>query len=75
MAVNRPGRNGTYIHFHDETAGGVIVLEYDCGWSPNVFYSGSTIIIYAPYSWTYGHRYYITFDSGITNFRNSSLRH
>ena len=68
MAINRPEHNGTYVHFHDDTAGDVVVLEYDCGWSPNVIYSGSTILVYAPYSWVPGHRYYVTFDSGILLF-------
>ena len=40
------------------------VLSYDCGWSTKVTYSGSTIIIDAPYNWTFGHQYYVTFDSG-----------
>ena len=62
--VNRPGHNGTYVSFHDATLNGTIVVQYDCGWSPNVIYTGSTIIIYAPYTWTYGHQYYITLDSG-----------
>ena len=64
ILVNRPGRNGTYIHFVDATMNNTVVLSYDCGWSPNIIYSGNTIIIYAPYSWTYGHQYYVTFDSG-----------
>lgn len=66
VGVNRPGRNGTYVHFRDATLNGTIVLSFDCGWSPNVIYSGSTIIINtAPYNnWTYGHTYYVTFDSG-----------
>ena len=67
IGVNRPGRNGTYIHFHDATASNTVVLEYDCGWSPMVVYSGSTIIINAPYAWIYGHQYFITFDSGKMN--------
>ena len=65
MAVNRPGHNGTYVRFNDATANITNILSYDCGWSPNVIYSGSTIIIYAPYPWIYGHLYYITFDSGM----------
>jgi hypothetical protein len=65
VAVNRPGHNGTYISFHDATLNGTVVLQYDCGWSPNVIYSGDTIVIYAPYPWVPGHSYYITFDSGL----------
>ena len=64
MAVNRPGHNGTYVRFNDATLGGTTVLQYDCGWSPNVIYSGSTIIIKTNYTWTPGHNYYVTFDSG-----------
>ena len=66
VGVNRPGRNGTFVHFNDATLNGTRVLWYDCGWSPNVIYSGSTIIINtAPFIWTYGHHYYVTFDSGM----------
>ena len=64
VSVNRPGRNGTYIHFIDATMNDTEILAYDCGWSPNVTYSGSNLIIYARYPWVYGHQYYITFDSG-----------
>ena len=48
------------------------MLQYDCGWSPNVTYTGDTIIIYAPYSWIPGHQYYVTFDSG-TEFQIDSI--
>ena len=66
VGVNRPGRNGTFVHFNDATLNGTRVLSYDCGWSPNVIYSGSTIIIStAPFLWTHGHHYYVTFDSGM----------
>ena len=65
VGVNRPGRNGTYIKFLDATLNGTVVLQFDCGYSTNVIYSGSTIIINtAPFLWTYGHFYYVTFDSG-----------
>ncbi|CAF3101921.1 unnamed protein product [Rotaria sp. Silwood2] len=67
MLVNRPGHNGTYVSFHDATLNGTVVLSYDAGWSSNIIYSGSTIIIYAPYAWTPGHLYYITFDSGVSS--------
>jgi hypothetical protein len=63
--VNRPGHNGTYVSFNDATLNGTIVLQYDCGWSPNVNYIGSTIVVNAQYSWTPGHHYYVTFDSGL----------
>ena len=64
VGVNRPGRNGTYVRFMDATLNNTQVLAYDCGWSTMVTYSGSTIIIYAPFPWQPGHRYYVTFDSG-----------
>ncbi|CAF3354020.1 unnamed protein product [Rotaria sp. Silwood2] len=67
MLVNRPGHNGTYVSFHDATLNGTVVLSYDAGWSSNIIYSGSTIIIYAPYAWTPGHLYYITLDSGVSS--------
>ena len=74
MKVNRPGRNGTNIYFHDLTLGGTVALQYDCGWSPNVIYTGDTIIIYAPFSWVPGHVYYVTLDSGVYFLRfNSTL--
>jgi hypothetical protein len=65
VAVNRPGHNGTYIYFNDATLNGTVVLQYDCGWSPNIIYTGDTIIIYAPFAWVPGHLYYVTFDSGL----------
>jgi hypothetical protein len=65
VAVNRPGHNGTYISFNDATLNGTVVLSYDCGWSPNVIYSGDTVIIYAPFAWVPGHLYYVTLDSGL----------
>ena len=64
VGVYRPSRNGTYVSFIDATMNNTIVLQYDCGWSPNVMYSGDTIMIYAPYMWTPGHQYSVTFDSG-----------
>ena len=67
VRVNRPGRNGTYISFHDATLNGLIVLQYDCGWSPNVIYVGNTIIIQTSITWTPGHRYYVTLDSGASS--------
>jgi archaellum component FlaF (FlaF/FlaG flagellin family) len=37
----------------------------DCGWNPNVIYTGKTIVfgVLSP-PWIPGHSYYITFDSG-----------
>lgn len=64
IGLYRSWRNGTFIRFYDATMNGTAALEYDCGWSPNVIYLGSTININAPYPWTPGHQYYVTFDSG-----------
>ncbi len=63
VAVNLPNRNGTWIYFNDATLN-TVVLQYGCGWDPNVIYSADTIIIYAPYPWVPGDTYYVTFDSG-----------
>jgi len=45
----------------------LIVLQYDCGWSPNVTYVGNTIIIQTSITWTQSHRYYVTLDSGASS--------
>ena len=65
MSVNRPTRNGTFIHFKDSTTN-TIVLSYDCGWAPEVTYTGFTIIVRVPLPtpWIPGHNYYVMFDSG-----------
>ncbi|UJR07471.1 hypothetical protein I4U23_011760 [Adineta vaga] len=67
-SVNRPNRNGTYIYFWDSTLGGTLVQKYDCGWAPEVTYTGFTTIIRFPIApWTAGHFYYVTFDSGVAS--------
>ena len=65
MSVNRPTRNGTFIHFKDSTTN-TIVRSYDCGWAPEVTYTGFTIIVRIPLPtpWIPGHNYYVMFDSG-----------
>ncbi|CAF3566701.1 unnamed protein product [Rotaria sp. Silwood1] len=35
VAVNRLGRNGTWIYFNDATMDNTVVLKYDCGLSLN----------------------------------------
>ena len=65
ILVDRTSISGTYIDFNDATLNGTVVLQYDCSWSPNVIYSGSTVIIYAPFNWIPGHTYYITADTGL----------
>ena len=63
-SVNRPTRNGTFIHFKDATTN-TIVRSYDCGWAPEVQYTGFTVVIRFPSPpWVIGHSYYVMFDSG-----------
>ena len=64
LRVDRPNRNGTYIYFRDAATNGV-VQSYDCGWAPEVTYTGYTIVIRLPVApWIPGRSYYVTFDSG-----------
>ena len=71
-SVNRPNRNYTYIYFWDSTAGNTLVAKYDCGWQPEVTYTGFTTVVRFPTApWIVGHFYYVTFDSGMC----SSSRH
>ncbi|CAF3704333.1 unnamed protein product [Rotaria sp. Silwood1] len=66
-SVSRPTRNGTYIHFKDSTTN-TIVQSYDCGWQPEVTYTGFTIVIRFPTApWIVGHSYYVMFDSGVAS--------
>ncbi|CAF1325437.1 unnamed protein product [Adineta steineri] len=68
MAVYRPTLNGTYIYFTDATANNTLVQKFDCGWDPNVIYTGYTTIIRFPVApWIPGHFYYVTFDSGVAS--------
>nr|ACD54819.1 unknown [Adineta vaga] len=63
--VCRPSRNGTYIYFWDTITGGSLIQKFDCGWAPEVTYTGYTITIqFSVAPWITGHSYYITFDSG-----------
>ncbi|CAF3808683.1 unnamed protein product [Rotaria sordida] len=62
--VNRPNRNGTYIKIY-LLSNNTLVWQVDCGWSPLVIYTGTTVIFTVPNpSWTEGETYYILFDSG-----------
>lgn len=54
------------IYFRDATLGGTLVQQYDCGWSPEITYTGFTIVIRFPVApWIPGHFYYVTMDSGM----------
>ncbi|CAF3922512.1 unnamed protein product, partial [Adineta steineri] len=64
-AVNRPTLNNTFIYFTDAANTTTPVAKFDCGWDPNVIYTGYTTIIRFPVApWIPGHFYYVTFDTG-----------
>ncbi|CAF1155612.1 unnamed protein product [Adineta ricciae] len=66
ISVNRPTRNGTYIYFY--YANGTLVQKYDCGWEPEVTYTGYTIVIRFPVApWEAGAFYYVNMDSGVAS--------
>ncbi|CAF1566992.1 unnamed protein product, partial [Adineta steineri] len=65
-AVGRPSRNGTNVCFHLDTTN-ASVLCYDAGYSPNVIYTGYTIVIVTTLTWTPGQSYYVTMDSGFAS--------
>ena len=63
--VRRPNRNGTYIYFRD-AATNAVIQRYDCGWEPEVTYTGYTIVVRFPVApWVAGRSYYVTMDSGM----------
>ena len=65
ISVYRPTRNGTFIYFYDATANHSLVQAFDCGWAPEVTYTGYTIFVrFATAPWAPGHSYYVTFSSG-----------
>ena len=65
LRVDRPTRNGTFIYFRN-AATNAVVQQYDCGWAPEVTYTGFTIVIRFPVApWVPGQSYYVTFDSGM----------
>ncbi|CAF1288614.1 unnamed protein product [Adineta ricciae] len=66
ISVNRPTRNGTNIYFY--FANGTLVQKYDCGWEPEVTYTGFTIVIRFPVApWQPGAFYYVNMDSGVAS--------
>ncbi|CAF1049455.1 unnamed protein product [Adineta steineri] len=65
-AVGRPSLNGTNICFHLDTTN-ASVLCYDAGYSPNVIYTGYTIVIVTTITWTPGQSYYVTMDNGFAS--------
>ncbi|CAF1061879.1 unnamed protein product [Adineta steineri] len=67
-SVNRPTLNGTFIYFTDAANTTQPVAKFDCGWDPNVIYTGFTTIVRFPVApWIPGHFYYVTFDSGVAS--------
>lgn len=71
IKVDRPTRNGTNIHFKDTTTN-TLVQPFDCSWSPQVTYTGYTIVIRFPVAPSLsGHSYYVMLDNGM----NPSISH
>ncbi|CAF0825479.1 unnamed protein product [Adineta ricciae] len=65
--VGRPSRNGTNIYFKD-AANNVTVAQFDCGWAPEVTFTGyTTVIRFTNTSWKAGHFYYITMEGGVVS--------
>ena len=62
--VYHPNRNGTYIKIYlasDDS----LVWQADCGWSPLVIYTGTTVLFRVSNPpWIPGKTYYVLFDSG-----------
>jgi hypothetical protein len=68
ISVARPTSNGTYIYFTDSTIN-ITVATFDCGYAPEVTFTGYTIVIIFPVApWIPGHSYYVTFAYGIYKF-------
>ncbi|UJR24422.1 hypothetical protein I4U23_005798 [Adineta vaga] len=66
-SVNRPTRNGTTIYFRD-AANDTAVAQFDCGWAPEVTFTGfTTVIRFVTVNWEPGHFYYITMDGGVVS--------
>ena len=72
-SVGRPNRNGTNIYFRDATNNNTIVAQFDCGWAPEVTFTGYTTVIRFNNTppWQPGHFYYVTTDGGKFNCRLS----
>ncbi|CAF1108271.1 unnamed protein product [Adineta steineri] len=65
-AVGRPTLNNTNICFHYDTTNATVFC-YDAGYSPNVIYTGYTIVIVTNYTWTPGQSYYVTLGDGFAS--------
>ena len=69
VSVTQPTRLGAYIYFWDVTLGDLLVKKYDCSWKPELIYTNFTIRIHFPAApWVSGHPYYVTFDTGMSQF-------
>ncbi|UJR38799.1 hypothetical protein I4U23_031464 [Adineta vaga] len=68
-SVGRPTRNGTNIYFRDATNNGTIVAQFDCGWAPEVTFTGFTTVIRFNNTppWQPGHFYYVTMAGGVVS--------
>ena len=67
--VGRPSRNGTNIYFKD-AADNSTVAQFDCGYAPEVTFTGyTTVIRFTTVNWTAGHFYYVTMDGGMFDVR------
>ncbi|CAF3887084.1 unnamed protein product [Adineta steineri] len=64
--VGRPSRNTTNVCFHYDSTNATVFC-YDAGYSPNVIYTGYTIVIVTNYTWTPGQSYYVTMDNGFAS--------
>ena len=64
--VGRPNRNGTNVCFNDLATNASVVC-YDAGYAANVLYNSYTITIITNVVWSFGHRYYVTMDSGFAS--------
>ncbi len=52
---------------HPDIATNVSVVCYDAEYAANILYNGYTILIITNVTWTYGHTYYVTMDSGFSS--------
>ncbi|CAF3344321.1 unnamed protein product [Rotaria sp. Silwood1] len=64
--VGRPSRNGTNVCFNN-AATNTSVICYDAGYATNIFYNEYTVTIITNVTWSYGHTYYVTMDSGFAS--------
>jgi len=74
ISCARPTLNGTYIYFTDSTTN-TTAAQFDCGYAPEVTFTGYTIVIIFPVApWIAGHSYYVTFAYGIYKFVSLRFR-